>query len=154
MGRDPLGVLLTVRQRTVDQSRQALAACLKAETAAIEAIRSIDYVIDQEQDAANQFPEHHCGTDTVAAWLGRVRAERMQAVATLAAAETQTAAARAVLLAARSAVQAVQHTIAERAVVARAEADKREQHDLDELARTRQGARDGGDTRDEEILKR
>ncbi len=142
MARDPLGVLLTVRQRTVDQARQALAICLKVETAAIEAIRAIDSAIGQEQAVADRFPEHHRGTDVVAAWLGRVRAERAQAVAKLAAAEIQSATARAVLVAARSAAQAVQRTIAERAIVARGEAEKRDQHVLDDIARARRAARD------------
>lgn len=146
MGRDPLGILLTVRQRTVDQSRQALATCLKVETAAMEAIRAIDNAIGQELAVADRFPEQHRGTDVVAAWLGRVRGERTQAVAKLAAAEIQTAAARAVVLAARSAAQAVQRTIAERAVVARAEAEKRDQHVLDDIARARHAARDAEDT--------
>ena len=148
MGRDPLGVLLTVRQRTVDQSRQALAKCLKVETEAMEAIQAIDDAISQEREFADKFPEQHRGADTVAAWLGRIRATRLQAVAVLATAEIQTAAARAVLLAARSAAQAVQRTIAEREVAARAEAEKRDQHTLDDITRAQYIARNGEDAGD------
>lgn len=145
MARDPLGVLLTVRQRAVDQSRQALATCLAAETAAMAAIRSIDGAIEREREAADRRPDDHRGTEMLSAWLGRMRDQRRGAVAALAAAEGQTAAARAVLSAARASAQAVQRTIAERAALAHAEAAKREQHTLDDISRAQYVARRGGE---------
>ena len=138
-------MLLTVRQRTVDQSRQALATCLKAETAAVAAIRAIDAAVERERAAADRDAKDYCDTEMRSVWMQRVRAQRMAAVATLAAAERQTAAARAVLSAARSAAQAVQQAIAERAVLALAEAEKRAQHGLDDIARSRYVAQRGDD---------
>lgn len=146
MARDPLNVLLTVRQRTVDQSRQALATCLKAETAAVAAIRAMDAAVERERAAADRDAEDHRDTEMRSVWMERIRAQRVAAVANLAAAERQTAAARAVLSAARSAAQAVQRTIAERAVLALAEAEKRAQHALDDISRSRYVAQRDDDT--------
>ena len=73
-------------------------------------------------------------------WLERARAERLAGVAALASAEAQTAAARGVVAAARSAARVVEYTIDERAAVAQSQAEKRDQHAMDEISRGRHGA--------------
>lgn len=141
MARDPLNTLLTIRQRTVDQSRQALAGCLAVETATADAIRAIDAAVEEQRAIADRLPEQHRGTDMVLAWSGRMRTKRAAAVAAFRKAELETASARAVLAESRAATQAVQRTIAERAIAAQAEAERRGQHALDDITSARHGAR-------------
>jgi hypothetical protein len=113
--------------------------CLKAEATASEAIRSIDEAVDRERALADHSPRE-TSMEMFVIWLERARAERLAAVASLASAEAQTATARAVVAAARSAARVVEYTIEERADVARAEAEKRDQHAMDDISRGRHGA--------------
>jgi flagellar export protein FliJ len=142
VARDPLDVLLRVRQRAVDQSRQDLATCLKVETASMEAVRAIDEAVPREGAFADRFPEHPDGMEIFAGWLKRIRASRLGAMAALVAAEHRTAAARSALAAARSAARAVEQTIEERMAVVQTEAEKRDQHAMDDITRGQRAARD------------
>jgi hypothetical protein len=150
MARDQMDVLLTIRRRAVDKSRQALAGCLKVEAAALEAVRAIDAAVMRERAFADRFPEQPHRMEVFALWSERVAAERLGAVAALAYGESQTVAARAVLASARSAARAVERTIEERAALARAEAEaeKRDQHAMDDITRgcrITPGPREDGD---------
>ena len=148
MARDQMDVLLTIRRRAVDKSRQALAGCLKVEAAALEAVRAIDAAVMRERAFADRFPEQPHRMEVFALWSERVAAERLGAAAALAYGESQTVAARAVLASARSAARAVERTIEERAALARAEAEKRDQHAMDDITRGRRitpGPREDGD---------
>jgi flagellar export protein FliJ len=142
VARDPLGVLLRVRQRAVDQSRQDLATCLKVEGAAVEAIRAIDEAVPREGALADRFAEHSGSMEIFAAWLKRIRADRRASVAALVAAEGRTMAARAGLVAARSAARAVEQTIEERMAGVQAEAEKRDQHTMDDITRGQRATQD------------
>jgi hypothetical protein len=51
MARDPLRTVRTVRLRSVDQARYALAACLKSEADVADRIRAIDAAARQDQVA-------------------------------------------------------------------------------------------------------
>jgi len=137
MAREPMDVLLTIRQRSVDQARQALAVRLQAETLASAAAGAIDDAILQERRAADRGPRDQQGVEMLAAWLQRMRPRRAAAHHMLSTAAAQTAAARAELAAARSAARAVERLLEERAAAAQVEAEKREQHALDDVARTR-----------------
>ena len=141
MARHPLNILLIVRQRGVDQQCQAFATCLKLETTAMEAVRALDDAAQREREAADRHPEHHGGMDMLATWLRRMRADRVRGSAALAAAQGQTALSRAALAAARSAAQVVEKLIEDRAAEARAKAEAREQHALDDIARSQHLAR-------------
>jgi hypothetical protein len=148
MARDKMEVLLTIRRRAIDKSHQALARCLTVEAAASEALRAIDDAVLRERALADRFPELSHGMEVFAHWSVRVSAERLGAVAALADGEAQSAAARAVLASARSAARAVERTIEERTAVARAEAEKRDQHAMDDITRGRhiaRGPREDGD---------
>jgi flagellar biosynthesis chaperone FliJ len=136
---DQLQVLLTIRQRSVDHARQVLAACLIAETAAMAAIDALEDAQRQERDVAHQQAEHHRATNMYAAWSGRMRVRQATARAALGDAEVKTTSARGVLAETRSAARAVERLIEERAVAARIEAARREQHALDDVTRTRTG---------------
>jgi flagellar biosynthesis chaperone FliJ len=143
MAADPLQVLLTIRQRGVDQARQVLAVCLNAETAAMAAIEALENAQRREREVADSQAEHHRGTNMFATWSGQMRVRQSAARAVLGNAETATTSARVGLTETRSAARAVERLIEERAIVARVEAAKREQHALDDIARTRAGERDG-----------
>jgi hypothetical protein len=132
---DKLRVLLRLRERTLDQAREALAECVAAETAAMDAIRAVDTAIQRERMAADQSGEAGQGREMFAAWSARARAIRAAAVRTLMEAEGQTAEARGVLTAARSAVRVVERLSEERAVTEQAAADAIERHTLDDVAR-------------------
>jgi hypothetical protein len=139
VGRDKMDVLLTIRKRAIDQSRQVLAGYLKSEADAREAIRAIDLSIPRERELADRFPERADGMAIFGAWLERVRVQRRAAVMGLTAAEQRTAVARAELAEARSAARAVERTIEDRKAVAQAEAEKRDQHVMDDITRGRRG---------------
>jgi len=141
MARDPLRVLLTVRQQTADQARQALAECLKLEAALVDAIRAIDQAAQRELQEAERSWHRGGMPDLFAAWRKRAQLDRRAAVAALAAAESRTAEARAVLASARSGARVVEQLIEQRAAAARATAAEREQHALDDIARARRPTR-------------
>jgi|SRR5271166_3016040 len=137
MARDPLTVLMAVRQRWVDQQRQALAACLTAESAAADRIRSIDAAMARDRDLTDQFPDHLKFRDIFLATRHHLLAERRTASAALAEAGSRSEEARRTLATARLAAEAVERLIAERRLAARAEADRRSQHELEDVARVR-----------------
>jgi flagellar export protein FliJ len=142
MSRDPLFVLLTVRQAAVDQARQVLAARLKAEQQAEQAITTLDAMVRQQTGAAARFADRAQGVasrdmDLLAAWLGQARGRRVHASATLAALQAQTAQATSALAEARSAARAIEQVIEERRAAARRRQDARDAHALDDIARTR-----------------
>nr|WP_294520009.1 hypothetical protein [uncultured Rhodopila sp.] len=137
MPRDPLAVLLTLRRREVDRRRQDLATCTAAETEAAAAVRSIDAAIARDRDAGESFPDHVRFRDVFLATRQHLQADRQRAMGALAEAEARSEAARGQLAAARLAAEAVDRLIAERAAAARAEADRRAQHELDDVARVR-----------------
>ena len=148
---DKLRVLLTVRERTVDEARQALAACVAAETAAMDAIRAVDATIHRERAAADRFNaaqplgskqiNTQLGREMFAAWSVRARALRQAAVMRLAEAEVRTGEARAVLGAARTAVRVAERLVADREEARRAAAEALDMHALDDIGRERHRAR-------------
>jgi hypothetical protein len=137
MGWDKMDVLLTIRRRTIDQSRQALAGYLRSEADAREVIRAIDVSIPRERALADHFPERPDGMQIFGAWLERARARRLAGMIELTAAEKRTAQARSELAEARSAARAVERTIEDRKAAAQGEAEKRDQHAMDDITRGR-----------------
>jgi flagellar biosynthesis chaperone FliJ len=135
MARDPLAVLLVLRQRFVDQQRQALAACLVAETAAGNTVRLLDAAMERDRDVADGVPEHLQFRDIFIATRQHLRGQRETAVTCLAGARNRSDQARENLAGARLAAEAVERLIKERTLAARAEADRRAQHELDDIAR-------------------
>ena len=135
MARDPLIVLLAVRRRSVDHQRQALAACLVAEAAAADRIRSLDEAMARDRDLTDESPDHLQFRDIFLATRRHLLAEGRTAFAALAEAGSHSAEARGHFATARLAAEAVERLIAERRLAARAEADRRSQHELDDIAR-------------------
>src|SRR3954468_4265730 len=135
MARDPLKVLSAVRRRAVDQQRQALAACLEAEAVAEDRIRTLDAAVVRDQALAEIVPDPLLFRDIFIATRQHLRAEQQVSRVALADAERQTDEARGHLAGARLAAEAVERLITERTAAARAEADRRAQHVLDDIAR-------------------
>jgi hypothetical protein len=139
--KDPLLVLLMVREAAIDQARRTLAGCLRLEAEAAGLISRIDAAVPRERAAADRSADERGGKEVFAAWSARARDQRAAAVAALAAAETQSARARADLAEARTAARAVGQLIDNRRTAARVRTETREAHALDDIARSRHLAR-------------
>ncbi len=143
--RDPLNILLAVRRHAVDERRQVLADCLTLEAEAASTIAALDDAISHDAEAARAFPDHQHFRDIFLAARRHLTAERQRAEAARADAEARSEAARRQLAVARLDAEAVERLIAERTLATRAAADRRTQHELDDIARERR--RSGGITR-------
>lgn len=137
MARDPLQVLLAIRHRAVEQARYALAACLAAENTIVDSIRSLDAAAQKDRRVTATWADAHQFLEISAARLEVVRAERRAATAELAAAVARSADARSVVVAARTAAEGVERLMGEHEAANLTEAARREQHVLDDIARTR-----------------
>jgi pantoate kinase len=135
MARDPLLVLQTVRRRSVEAARYELGACLTHEAAAADKIRAIDEAAQKDRAAHPSLEAAHQFIEMFARRTAAAEAERRAAVEALAAAQARSADARAAVVAARTAAEAVATLIAERSAAAEAEANRRDQHTLDDMTR-------------------
>ncbi len=141
MVRDPLHALLGIRRRAVDQARETLADSVAAESTAIAKILASDVAIRAERAAIDSGRDDGRGAEMFAAWSAQARVRRAAAVAALAAAEDRTTHSRALLAAARSAADAVEQVIEQRAAAEQAKTAVREGHGLDDIARAQRRAR-------------
>jgi hypothetical protein len=141
MARDPLRILLSMRRRSVEQVRHALAARLAAEAEVADRIRSLDGTVRRDREAGEAWPDAHQFREMLVSRQEVIQAERRTMAADLAAAEIDTGEARGVVSAARTAAQAVEELIGEREAASQADAARREQHVLDDIARARLAVR-------------
>lgn len=137
MARDSLRILLSVRQHAVEQSRQALGACLSAEAVLADRIRSLDDAARRDREMGGTWEDGLQFHEMAAIRLVTMRAVRLALTAELAAAEGRSAVARTTVTAARAAAEAVEQLIEERQAASATEASRREQHALDDTTRTR-----------------
>jgi hypothetical protein len=137
MARDPVGVLLAIRLHAVEQARSALAVCLTSEAALTDRIKALDTAVLRDRETAGSWQDAHQFVEISVFRQGAVRAERRTIAADLEAAEARSAEARGVVTAARAAAEAVGQLIAERQAAGQAEAARRDQHVLDDIARAR-----------------
>ncbi len=132
---DPLPVVARLRNLAVDEAKSALADCLTAEARAAEAMRLLDAAIAAETDAASDPSGDDQSVEDFSGWLRRIAVDRAAAAAALAAAETRSTEARAVLTASRTAARAMDELLARRDADRQLAADRREQAALDEAGR-------------------
>jgi hypothetical protein len=144
MPRDPRATLHAGRRRTVEQARQALAMCLAAEADTLDRIAALDASASRDRDAATVMADDPRFLDMFAVRRETTRTDRRIAVTGLMALEDSTAAARANVVAARTATERVEQFMAERAEAERAGAASRTQHALDDIARFRQSGQRSG----------
>ncbi len=141
MARDPLRVLLAVRQRSVDQARFALGVSIAAEAGVAARIRAHDDALRRDREVSGAWEDALQFHEMSARRLAAMRVSRRQIEVELAAAEVRSAEARDIVTAARTAAEVVEQLIDERAAASLVEANKREQHVLDDIARARHAAR-------------
>jgi flagellar biosynthesis chaperone FliJ len=137
MARDPMRMLRTIRRHAVEQARHALAACQRTEIDAADKLRTIDEAAECDRIAKRSLAEAYCFIDMFVLRLQASATERHAAEAALRTARAAADDARDALVAARMAAEAVETLITERADAAEADANRREQHALDDMARTR-----------------
>ncbi len=137
MAREPLKLLLSVRNREADRRRQDLAQCLLAEAEAAETIRSIEAAMARDREYQESRADSCQFRDIFLAARQHLRSQRQRAAAALANAETRSETARGQLAEARLAAEAVDRLIAETTLLARVKADRLAQHELDDIARAK-----------------
>jgi hypothetical protein len=137
MARDPLRILLSMRRRSVERARQVLAARLAAATDVADRIRLLDDATRRDRAVGNAWPDAYRFLEMAASRQEVAQAERRDMADELAAAEAQAEEARSVVSATRTAAEAVEELIGQREAAGQADAARREQHVLDDLARAR-----------------
>ena len=142
---DTLLTLQRLRRLTLDQARRGLAECLRGEAVAETEVRALVAEIDQQTRLVSEATGDDRMVEEFAAWLRRIRPMQAAADDALLTAQTRTAEARAVLGAARAAVEATDALIAQRSAERAVAANRREQSQLDEAGRRRSGPAAGAD---------
>jgi hypothetical protein len=143
MARDPLLVLRTLRQRAVEQARQGLAACLKAEAEAAAKLEALDEAMRRDLQAGREMPDGHQFLQVFANRRGAFRAHRIDAAAGLAAAQTLAAQARLLVVKERTDAEAVEQLITEQKAAHWDDAERKAQHEMDDVARAAHTVRRG-----------
>jgi flagellar export protein FliJ len=135
MKQDPLEALMRLRRIAADKARRDLADCLRAESAAAEAVATIAASIEHEAEVATDLAAGDAEVEAFAAWLRRMRPTQRAAETAVEEATADTAEARAALAMARAAVRAVEEMQAHHADAARVAAERAAQRELDEVGR-------------------
>jgi flagellar export protein FliJ len=142
MMHDPLEALLRLRRLAVDEARRGLAECLRVESEAASAVAAIEAAVHCETEVAASLSAGDAEVEAFAAWLRRIRPKQRAAHAAEEEAETATVSARAVLGAARAAVRAAEEMLEKHAAAVHAEAERRAQGEIDEVAQRGQVSAD------------
>ncbi|HET6196277.1 MAG TPA: hypothetical protein VFE12_11000, partial [Acetobacteraceae bacterium] len=98
------------------------------------AVAAIEAAVEHEMEVATNLAAGDAEVEAFAAWLRQMRPKQQAAVAGKQDAEAATAEARAALAAARAAVRAVEELLEQHALAAEAEAERRAQGAIDEIA--------------------
>jgi flagellar biosynthesis chaperone FliJ len=137
MAANSIRILRSVRRRSVEEARSALGACLATEAQAVDAFEAIVEQARRDRAAHQTVEEPHQFLEMFVRRSGVAEAERLSAEAALTAARARSEAARIAVVAAQTAAEAVETLIAERALSDEEDANRREQHALDDMTRTR-----------------
>jgi flagellar export protein FliJ len=132
---DRLASLARMRRQDVDEARRNLAGCLDLEAAAERCAAASDASIAREMQAAGNLSAGDHAAANFAAWLETARASAATARLEQQRTGAATGRARAALVAARAAAEAVEMLRAAQAASRHAAALRAEQHDLDEIGR-------------------
>jgi flagellar export protein FliJ len=135
MKRDPLAAVLRLRRLAMDEASRDFAECLRGEAQAEQAVMAVEAAIERETEIASSLEASDAVVEAFGAWLKRARKDLRGAQAVREQSESETARARAALAVARAALKATEHLIAEQVAAAAAEADRKEQHNLDDMGR-------------------
>lgn len=134
---DPLVSLARLRRLAVDETRRALAECLDLEDAAQRREAAIEASIAREMQAASDLSAGDGAVESFGVWLKLARANANAARLAQQRAAGDTSRARAAVVAARAAGEAVETLLAHQATEREAARTRREQGELDEMTRHR-----------------
>ena len=134
---DALRTLVRLRQGTVGEAKRLLATCLEAETRARNAAAEAERRIAREAEAACRLEAGDAAVESFAAWLpvGRHAVEAARRAEEASRSDTERA--RAAMVLARTGAEAAEKLLAKREAELAAEAQRKAQLALDELARGR-----------------
>jgi len=131
---DSLQQLARVRRITLDQALQSLAERLRRDAEAEQSVQAIEAAIVRETERAGELDASDAVVEAFGTWFSRIRKDLHQAIASREHAQAETARARALVAAAQSALEAVTTEKERRDEAASRQAQRREQHELDEFA--------------------
>jgi hypothetical protein len=134
VARDPLPVLLRLRNIALDAARRTLAERLREETAAAERSASLTATIARETAVQASQPVECRTGETYVAWLRSTRGAQREAEAATRACAAATAEARVALNEARTGSRVLEEALARAKDLARAVAARLEQQAVDEAA--------------------
>jgi hypothetical protein len=134
MARDPLPVLLRLRNIALDAARRALADRLREESAAAERSAGIAATIARETAVQAGQPVERGTGEAYVAWLRSARGAQREAEAASRACTAATAEARGSLNEARTGSRALEAALARAQHAARGAAARLEQQAVDEAA--------------------
>jgi ABC-type branched-subunit amino acid transport system ATPase component len=134
MARDPLPVLLRLRNIALDAARRALADRLREESAAAERSAGIAATIARETVVQASQPVERRTGESYVAWLRSTRVAQREAEAAARACGEATAQARVSLNEARTESRALEAALERAADAARSVAARLEQYAVDEAA--------------------
>jgi len=140
MARDPLDIVIRLRQSALEETRRHLTECLAAEDQAAAVVAALETEAARQRLAAESLSASDATVEGYATWLARHRAARERGQANLDRAASETTRARAALTAARAALEAAEALRDSRLAEARATAARAEQHALDDISRSRDGS--------------
>lgn len=131
--------LLRQRRLVLDEAIHAFGECLRKETEAGQALQSIEAAIARETEKARDLEAGDATVEAFGAWFRRARAELKTATVAFDRTQAETARARAVMAAARTALEAAEKVEAAQKAEATRLAEQRAQAQLDEVAQRRRG---------------
>ncbi len=129
--------LLRQRRLVLDEAIHAFGECLRKETEAGQTLQAIEAAIARETERARDLDGSDATVETFGAWFRRARDELQASAAALDRAQAETARARAVMTAARTALEAAETLEAAQKTEAARLAEQRAQAQLDEVAQRR-----------------
>jgi flagellar biosynthesis chaperone FliJ len=135
MARNPLMILRTVRQREVEQARQALAVCLQAEAEATATVDALSEAAKLDRSASERLTDAFGFLQMFANRLDSLRTQQIAAELSLTTAQTRVSEARSVVAAARTRAEVLEQLVAERNAARAAELERQAQHVMDDIAR-------------------
>lgn len=129
-----LRAVVRLRQLLVDEAGRHLTDCIQAEMEATEAVRHLASEIAHQRHAAEEIDSSDADVEAFMAWLRRERGKLDELSAAQERATVLTARARAELMAARAALEAVELLQAQAERADALAEQRRQQQEIDEIA--------------------
>ncbi len=134
MKRNGLEQVLRMRRMVLDEAVQNFAECLRKEAEAAGAVRAIEAAIAREAERAGDLDGGDALVEAFGTWFRKARDDLEAAMTVYEEAEADTVRARAVISAARSALEATESVKANQGAEVRRAEEREQQKILDEAA--------------------